>query len=223
MRFLLGLAGLAALAFVFAEVVAVGLLYSRGQLDDELLADLRRAVTGEPEPEAELPEEPEGPSAPSWQEVLEERALALASLRTREEELAALRELLARQADELADRRDAFDADRDAFRAELAALAAETASEATARARGIVEAAPPAVAVNYLMGLETADDVRIVTGIPAKTMTKILQEFARGADPQRERGQEIFNALADGGARADLIDAARATDDTPPRTAAADP
>ncbi|MEM1061378.1 MAG: hypothetical protein AAGJ97_03510 [Planctomycetota bacterium] len=208
MKFLIGLAGMAALAIVFAELFVVGLLYSRGQIEQELVDDIRRTITGEPEPEPVEDEAEDESRGPTWEEIVEERALALASLRTREEELAALKALLERQAEDFADARAAFDADVALFRSELTQLAATNASEATTRARGIVEVAPPETSVNYLMGLSKSDNVRIVTGLPAKTVTKILQEFARGTDQQRERGQEIFNALADGGAKTALIDAA---------------
>ncbi|QDT65646.1 hypothetical protein [Calycomorphotria hydatis] len=203
MRIILGLLGIISAATIMAEVLGVGLLYARGQLTAESLSTIQAVLAGE---DLSLEdEESEKPGEPSLEEVIEERSLRVLSLRTREEELKSFKGLLDRQAEELTNVKAAYEQNRDQFSKELEKLKEENESEATDQARGIVSSAKPAAAVSYLMGLDLLANVRIVRGVNAKVQVKILEQFAQGTDEEMQRGRQIFEAIAEGAPKKDII------------------
>lgn len=212
MRTLFGLFGILATATLLSQGVGLGLLYFRGQLTPETVTVIGQALRGEViDPTVAAPPPP---AEPTLQNVLEERTLRVLRLRTREEELTALKDLLSQRAEEFEARQKQFAAEREAFREELTRIAEQNQNEATERARGIVAASKTDAAVTYLMGLSAEENVRILLGLPAKTQAKILQEFADGSDEQSERGQVVFAALAQGEPEAGLVgQAAEAVDE----------
>lgn len=208
-RLLMVLIGVVSAVVVMAEVLAVGLLWSRGSLDKHTLRDIRRAlsppaakVTAETEPAAESATTP----VISAQEVRDARVKRVLDLDARENELQLLKRLTADLANQLISERQAFDELKKSFRKELTDQADKAASEATEQSRAILLASPPEEAVQRLMGLTLEDDVDLMRGLPEKAIARLLGAFQRD-DKAAARGQQIFEALYHGDPTVPLLNA----------------
>ena len=212
LRTLAALAGLVSFATLLAQGIAVGVLAARGQINSESLASISDVLAGRPRvtvvtaaPLAEA-----APQArPSAEEVDALRTIRTLELNARSDDLRLLKSLLAAEAEQLAKERSAYEAARATFNAELAAVRTRAEEEATEQARLVVKAMGPREAVLYLISLPEPDALRIVKGLPERTTAKILQQFAEGADEERQRGEALFEAISVGRPESDLTDAAR--------------
>ncbi len=207
-RTLLVLTGLFSTVILLAEVLAAGVLWSRGHLTPTTLREIRLAIaqTGE----AVQEESPETTAAEeiSAEEVRQARVKRVLDLDSRESELTTLKRLTTEAANQLISDRRAFDQLKDDFRKELLALAARTRDDATEQTRAVLLAVPPEEAVLKLMSLTKDEAVDLLRGMPEKSIARLLTAFER--DPKTvQRGQELFEALYRGAPTQPTIDRAR--------------
>ena len=201
--------GIFSILTLVAEVSAVGLLWSRGYLNNQKLREIRLTLSGqsltEEAPAAEtVLERP----AVSELEVQEARIQRILELESRENELSILKRMTTETANRLISDRQSFDQLRVDFRAELDRLQQETVSAATEQTRAVLMSSPPEAAVTRLSGLTTTEGVTLLRGLPEKTIARILQAFQ--ADPKTApRGQELFEAIYRGDPASGVIQNAR--------------
>ncbi len=207
-RTLLVLTGLFSTVILLAELLAAGVLWSRGHLTATTLREIRLAIA---QPgEAVQEESPETTAAEeiSADEVRQARVKRILDLDSRETELTTLKRLTTEAANQLISDRRAFDQLKEDFRKELAALAARTRDDATEQTRAVLLAVPPEEAVLKLMGLTKDEGVDLLRGMPEKSIARLLTAFER--DPKAvQRGQELFEALYRGAPTQPTIDRAR--------------
>ncbi len=208
-RLLMVLIGVVSAVVVMAELLAVGLLWSRGSLDKHTLRDIRRALapaTAKVAAETETPAETATTPAVSAQEIRDARVKRVLDLDARENELQLLKRLTTDLANQLISERQAFDELKRAFRKELSEQTAKAASDSTEQSRAILLASPPEEAVQRLMGLTLEEDVDLMRGLPEKSIARLLGAFQR--DPKAaDRGQKIFEALYHGNPAVPLLNA----------------
>jgi len=209
MKYLLIIIGCVCSTIVAVELTGLFLLWRHGMISPHHLQEIKLVLTNRSavdQPEAEIEQKPQFPSA---QEVAQARAVKVLNFDKRENELTTLKgmadakrkdvELLQKQIRTL----------RKTFEDELARIEANISSTATEKARGVLLALPPKDAVQQLMQLSLDQDVVLMTGMPEKTIAKILKEFqttmpappdAKGErkDTPPERGRMIFEALSRG-------------------------
>lgn len=193
-------------AVVASQGCGLAILWSKGRLTRDVWRDVCEVVLhGTPQEQTVATDEPEQEHL-STEEVMQKRIKAILDLESREGELALLKHIVSQQADQLVAEQAGFVRQKKEFEDRLAKLDEETATQAVEQARGILAALPPADGVRNLMSLDLSENVVILQGMPEKTVAKILQQFARGDDPQQERGRKIFEAIEQGAARRDLVE-----------------
>lgn len=208
-RLLMVLIGVVSAVIVMAELLAVGLLWSRGSLDKHTMRDLRRALApaaAKATADAETPAESATTPAISAQEIRDARVKRVLDLDARENELQLLKRLTTDLANQLISERQAFDELKKSFRKELSEQAEKAASDATEQSRAILLASPPEEAVQRLMGLTLEEDVDLMRGLPEKSIARLLGAFQRDVKAA-ERGQQIFEALYHGDPAVPLLNA----------------
>lgn len=203
------LVGLASFATLLAEVIAVGILAARGQISASSAATIGTILSGEAPQAVAAEVVAPPPPAPSAEEVETARTLKMLELNARADELRLLKDMISDEADRLRRDRATYEEARKAFEEQLATLGARNTDDATEQTRAVVKAMPPREAVTYLLSLEEKDVLRILKGLPERTVAKILQEFAAGTDEEQQRGRAAFTAISDGMPEAEAIDAAR--------------
>lgn len=203
--------GFIASVFCIATVVsmAVGLTFFwyRGQLTAETVRELRLVLAGDV-PESLAPAGELDQQRPSTGEVLQARLEQDVLLNARRRELTMLKSMVDGRARLIARQQEELQQQQEQFRKELEELDATVTSEATTQARGIIAAMQPADAVGNLMPLPLEQNVLLISGLPDKTVARILQQFEKGQPDQRVRGQKIFEAISDGQPRRGLVDSA---------------
>ena len=203
---------------LLTETLGLALLWHRGLLTSATLHDIRLVLAGRTLDEPD-PAERAAPTAPSRDEVVAARVTRLFNLGTREDELEQIKAMLNQRADELTAQGQALEQQKLAFSKALQQLDETAQTEAAEQARGVLRAMQPPDAVASLMPLSLEENVRLLAGMPEKSLAKILKEFLQGNDQQAERGREIFEAVSRGEPKKSLIDAARAQlagNETPP-------
>jgi len=186
------------IATVLSEVLGLGLLWSRGQLDREALKEIHLVLSGETDGSLQVTEEAE-PAHPSVDDVSQRRAMSVLALETRNKELELLKAMVTEKRTRLNEAQQKLSAQRDAFQTQLKQIKDQTTSAAAEQARGILLALPSADAVASLMTLSLDENVMLLGGMQEKAAAKILQEFGRSEDPEQiERGQKIFEAISQG-------------------------
>lgn len=207
-RTLLVLTGLFSTVILLAEVLAAGVLWSRGHLTPTTLREIRLAIAQPGEAVAEETPETTAAEEISAEEVRQARVKRVLDLDSRETELTTLKRLTTEAANQLISERRAFDQLKDDFRKELEALAVRTRDEATEQTRAVLLAVPPEEAVQRLLGLTKDEAVDLLRGMPEKSIARLLSAFER--DPKAiQRGQELFEALYRGRPTQPTIDKAR--------------
>ena len=215
-RAVASLIGLVSFATILAEGIAIGYMAARGQLTSETIAAISAALSGKT-PEAAAPAAPSAvPLRPSAEQVESARTLHTLELNARADDLRLLKDLLSAEAERLRKERSAYEQARAEFEARLADVRARSTDDATEQTRLVVKVMPAREAVAYLLPLPEADALRILRGLPERSTAKILQEFAAGADEERQRGRILFEALSDGEPETGLTDAARSALPNPP-------
>lgn len=202
-------------ATLLTEALGLGLLWYRGQLTPDMLREIRAVLAGQ-QLEPPLPEEKEDDKPqPSTDEVMDARISRLFQITTREDELAMFKALLLQKTNALTAQQQQFEEQRRAFDERLKALDEAAVSEATERSRAVLLALPGPEAVSSLMALPLEEDVRLLSGMPEKSIAKILKEFLQGDENQKERGREIFEAITRGDPKRNLIENAGAPGEMP--------
>lgn len=195
-------------ATLLSECIAVGILWSRGQLSSQSLREIRMALSGENEARfADAPDEQQ--SRPSFEDVTAHRALAVLELNTRQSELQLLKAMLDARKRALKSDTDAFLAMKNAFEKRLNDLKSELTSAATEQTRTILATLPPAEAVNNLLQLPLEENVRLLQGMPEKQIARILQEFSKRSADEAQRGLQIFEAISRGEPAGTLVEEGR--------------
>lgn len=205
-RTLAALIGLFSFATVLAEAMAVGYLVYDGRLTAERVSALFSAEPSAGEAVAPASEAPLRTS----EEAEDHRTLQTLELNARADNLQLLKDLLTKEADRLSQDQAAYEKARQDFEASLELVRTRAADEATEQARLVVKSLTPRDAITYLLALEETDALRIVKGLPERTVAKILQEFAAGTDEEQQRGRSLFEAIAAAQPEATLTDAAKA-------------
>lgn len=188
-----------------SQAIGVAFLWSRGRLTAQTLQDIRQVLSGVPVEEID-PAEDEKKAQLSREEVMRQRIQRILELGAREQELGVLKKMISDDGRRLIEDQIAFERQKRSFQQQLEDLNTRTAAAATEQARGILLAMPPADAVANLMPLELEENILLLQGMPEQSIAKILQEFYRGGDKHRERGEEIFKAIALGEPTKSLID-----------------
>ena len=191
-RTLAALIGLFSFATVLAEAMTVGYLAYEGRLSSERVSAI---LSGQPlagEIAAAAPEA----AQPTADEAENQRTLQTLELNARADNLQLLKDLLTKEADKLSKDRAAYEKSRHDFESELEQVRTRAVDEATEQARLVVKSLAPRDAITYLLALEEPDALRIVKGLPERTVAKILQEFAAGTDEEQQRGRSLFEAIA---------------------------
>ena len=213
---------------VATQAVAVAVLAAHGRLTasswEQIVAALDPSAAPAPQAAAP-PEAPAGePRLPTYEEVLERRALAALQLQDRTEQLRSAARAVFAEADRVDAARAAVAAARAGFAAELARAREELQDEATERSRGLLTKMQPRAAVAYLMTVPDAAAVRLLSGLDGRTGAKLFGQFGKGTDAERAKGAALFAALDRGDPLAGVIDgaaAAAAGTNPPPDPAAA--
>lgn len=186
---------------VLAQLIALGLMWSRGYLTAHTIREIRLLMAGGDEGFREQ-EENRQAAARSQQEIQEKRMLRILDLQTRENELSYLK-VMAEDANKLlSQKREEFDKVKTDFRNELDDLQKKSAAAGVEQARAVLLASPIDDAVNRLMAVKLEEAVELVRGMPEKSIAKILQGFRGETSRDREkvdRGTKIFQAINRGG------------------------
>lgn len=208
LRLIASLVGLASFATLLAAGIAVGVLVFRGQVNGETASRIAAAINSPQVSPASTPVEKEESTLPSSEEVAQARTIQTLEMNARADDLLLLKQILDERAGKLEEERAAYELALTAFRTELETVRTRSVDEATEQARLIVKAMPARDAVSYLLTLSEPDGLRIVKGLPERTLAKILQEFASGTDEQQQRGRWLFEAISAARPETDLADAA---------------
>ena len=205
-------------ATVATQGLAVGVLALNGRLTPSTWEAIRAALDAPaPPPAVVVPagDEPapagDEPRRPTYEEVLERRALAVLRLQDRTEQLRTAARAVLAEADRVEAERAAVAAARAGFAAELARVRADLTDEATEQTRALLKTMPPKAAVGYLMTVPDARAAGLAKGLDERTAAKLLGEFARGTDAEAAKGAALFDALQRGGPEAAALDAAAAS------------
>ncbi|MDA1014553.1 MAG: hypothetical protein O3A00_08895 [Planctomycetota bacterium] len=193
---------------VLAALGAGGYLWFKGLMTPDTWKDVKTAVFGEDEATRAESEHGFQPQ-PSTRELMNERIKGFLELASRESELAALKDNLTSEADQLLANQSAFEKKRQGFQLELKALNESTKATSIEQARGVLTAMQPADAMQQLMQLDEQESIKILSGMPEKTIAKILKEFQTGDQTQADRARMLFQAISRGGEKKDLIDQER--------------
>lgn len=192
-------------ATLLSELLAAGLLWYRGQLTSATLHEMRLLLSGQVA-EEELGSVAVDDVEPSTADAMEARVRRLFDIDSRESELVLLRDLLNQRKDELRAEREKILRLRKELDDRLRELEERSTDEATEQTRGILLTLRPDDAVHNLMQLDLERNVVLLRGLPDKTVGKILGEFNEGTEEQRQRGNDIFEALSRGEPKRRLLD-----------------
>ncbi len=204
-RTLAALIGLFSFATILAQAMALGYLAYEGRLSGDRVSAI---LSGQPLASEVTVAAPAAPQQTA-EEAENQRTLRTLELNARADNLQLLKDLLTKEADKLSKDQLAYATARKDFEAELELIRTRATDEATEQARLVVKSLVPRDAITYLLTLDESDALRIVKGLPERTVAKILQEFAAGTDEEQQRGQSLFEAIAAAQPEATLTDAAR--------------
>ncbi len=184
-------------ATILSQLLGVAYLWSRGQLNAEVVRELRAILAGE-EPDIVAMTEEEMDGQVSREQVIAERGMRVLELNTRQMELTALKNMITKNREEISQQQELFQSKKSDFEDQLRELQQNNTSESIEQTRGIVLALSPAEKVNYLMALDVDQSIVLLKGMPEKEIGKILQEFSKGTPEGQDRGQVIFEAIYEG-------------------------
>jgi len=183
------------IATVLSEILGVGLLWQRGQLNMQTLHDIRLILSGEKQ-DAEVESEDQDAPQMSLEELVQARAKVDADLENRQRELNTFEQMIREKADQISDKQKKLEENRTLFLAELEELRKKNLDSATEQGRGILMALPPEEAAQKLLQATLEEDLILLQGMSEKIIANILQEMKEGE--AAKRGKEIFHSLATG-------------------------
>ncbi len=204
-------------AIVLSELLGLGALWSQGLLTARRIRDMRD-LFGPQEKETVAASGAAEPNLPSVQEVLRERSMRVFSLSALETEVGLLKNMVENERTGLSAQSAEFEKQKEDFKKRLLQLSDENAVAAREQARGVLQALPPAEAVDRLMQLSVEEDVLLLREMPEATIAQLLQEFApadagdqqsgtaaKAPQPRAVRAKEIFERITRGEPRQSII------------------
>ncbi len=201
-----------ALATLIAEgIIALYAIHTWG-IDEARLQRMLAAARGQTEPPPSPPASapPETPEVPSYQQVLEARALRDANLRLREEALAhALADLRTSQ-QKLAEDLKRFKLQRADYERQLAELQSGTVAAGREEVRRILQSIRPKQAKEILIQMldnqETQEVVALLTGMTDSKRAKILGEFK--TPEETKKIEDVLRLIRQGEPKAGVVQSA---------------
>ncbi len=201
-----------ALATLVAEAIIAIYAVRTWGIDRERVERILAVARGETPapPPSSAPPAPETPEMPSYQQVLEARALRDANLRLREEALAhALADLQASR-QKLAEDLKRFRAQRADYEKQLAELQSGSLAAGREEVRRILQSIRPKqakeVLVQMLDNKETQEVVALLTGMTDSKRAKILGEFKTPEEIQKI--EEVLRIIRQGEPKTGVIQSA---------------
>ena len=184
------------IATVITEAVGLGVLWSRGQLNQRTFREIEVVLTGADLLGDESQDNELKKRQPSLEEITDQRVIAILGIEKRENLAKQLLNDVMMFRDEVTSEQKALNKDRESFNAELKDVNERITAEATELARGILLASSPKDAVDRLMDLTVDEDVILLRGMPDENIAKILKEFKAGQVLERvQRAALIYEAI----------------------------
>lgn len=216
---LLGLAGSLllyfALATLIAEAVMVGYFWSAWGMDRARLIQIlaiaqgvdQFALKSDGQP---TPDEPPA-EQPSYQQIVEARALKFRDLELREQGVKAALDQLRLQEQSLAEQKARWEQQRAEYQTRLASLQKAAESEGIEQNRGILARLPPKQAKEVVLQMlkknETNDAVLLLRDMADAGRAKILKEFKTAEE--QEKLDELLRLIRQGAPEAALANTAQ--------------
>lgn len=182
---------------LLAEGLAGGLLWSQGRLNPDAIREIR-VILSDPDALTEEQERAQETPLVSVEDVIESRAIRILHLEEREAEQATLRNLTA-------DYRQKINAEQEALLTRVEVFdEQQKLRQEKAKAAGIelstsvLLASDVDLAVSQLTELALEETIILMKGMPEKHIAKLLAAFAAGDATQKERGQQVFQAITRG-------------------------
>jgi hypothetical protein len=176
-------------ATVLTELLGLGFLWYRGQLTSTSIAEMRLALTGDDDDLFGV-NESETEDQLSSDDYTRKRVIRILELSTREEELDLLKRVVTDIRKDLKKNQDQFGEQKKNFEKQLNTLLETGTSEAMEKTRGILLALQPDDAIENLMGLTVEKNVMLLTGMPEKSIARILEQFLIGEENERARDKK---------------------------------
>jgi len=208
-RGLMSLLSVLCMAVVLCEAGGAGYFWFTGRLSRETLHEMGDVLVGKP-PEPPADDDAEPKPVPTVDEVMQARVGRLFDLGTREQELLLLKTMIVQQAEQVTALRGELEKDRKSFAEELKTLKERNEEDAVQQSRAVLQALQPADAAAAVMSLSPEQSLRVVRGLPEKTIARILKELTRGDDKMKERGDKLLQSITEGEPSRKLIDDATA-------------
>ncbi|WP_339732177.1 hypothetical protein [uncultured Gimesia sp.] len=187
--------GVFCVATIISELLGIGFLWFKGNLNADSIKDIRMIITGQSLDDVVLVEEES--TLPSRNEVMLNRATRILELTSREDEIDMLKSSITQSSDSLKKDRLAFKQAKQEFEEELEVLKEQSQSVATKKTQSVLVALSPGDAVQYLMQLSIEENIEILKGMEGKFIAKLLKEFLVAVDPLVvKRGKEIFKKMS---------------------------
>jgi flagellar motility protein MotE (MotC chaperone) len=193
---------------VLVEAAAMVVFWRQGWLSAHYWREVRMVFENRQIEDNTMVRETEETTRVSQEDVLKTRALKVLDLEKREGDLEVLRQNVLARAEQLAQDESALKTKQDAFRGEMESLRKQMADAAIEQARQVLLALPPPEAALKLTQVAEDEAIRLLKGLPEKSIAKILKEFT-GSPEQIERSKRLFEALLKGEPEVTAIDAAR--------------
>lgn len=193
---------------VLVESAAVVVFWQRGWMSAHYWREIRLVFENRQIEDDTPVGERESESQVSQEDVLKARALKVLDLEKREGDLEVLRQNVLARAEQLVQDEALLKTKQDAFQAEMEKLRKQMGDAATEQARQVLLALPPPEAALKLTQVKEDEAIRLLKGLPEKSIAKILKEFT-GSPEQIERSKRLFEALVKGEPEVTAIDAAR--------------
>ncbi|TWU12950.1 hypothetical protein CA54_17760 [Symmachiella macrocystis] len=184
------------IATVITEAVGLGVLWSRGQLNQRTFREIEVILTGSDLLGVDVQENEQETRQLSLDEISDKRVTAILGIEKRENLAKQLLNDVMKFRDDVTAEQKALIKDRELFNAELQQVNERNTAEATELARGILLASSPKVAVDRLMELTVEEDVILLRGMPDENIAKILKEFKTGLAQERaQRARLIYESI----------------------------
>lgn len=207
------------IATVITEAVGLGVLWSRGQLNQRTFREIEVILTGTDLLGIDVQDNEQETRQLSLDEISEKRVTAILGIEKRENLAKQLLNDVMKFRDDVTAEQKALIKDRESFNAELQQVNERNTAEATELARGILLASSPKVAVDRLMELTVEEDVILLRGMPDENIAKILKEFKTGLAQERaQRAQLIYESIYRGEPTSSVIN--KHSEDGQPQTTA---
>lgn len=197
---LLALLSGAAVIALFAEGLVVGVLFAKGRLTPETVQEIRDILRDPSVVVAEKDKADDKPHVPTatLDDVVKARALRILQIEQREREQQLLKGLVADSRTVVLKDREAATKLKKDYEDQKQVAADRDKSAAVEQARNVLLKTDTPTMLEHLMKLPLDDSLTLVKGMPEKKIAELLQAFSTGDPKAVKRGQEIFQAIAQG-------------------------